>query len=96
METNEWKIAGEVFSINELNGEFGASLKIRGTARRPGFYSSSVIEMLCLVLPGVYAEAQKRGLKRYADVVASGHMESWDTSRQHKVYFICDRIEMKK
>lgn len=91
---NSWRFSGEVINVNELTGEFGASIKIRGFAKRPNAFSSSVVELLCLTFPDVYFDAQKRGLKRYISISASGHVESWEKGGSLKTYFIADKIEI--
>ena len=94
---NEWKVSGEVFYLKELQGEFSASLRIRGIAKRPDVFSSNVLEFPCLMTERVYDEAKRKGMKQYMNVVLSGHLESWDKSknqkRQMKVYFIADKVE---
>ena len=94
---NEWKVSGEVFYLKELQGEFAASLKIRGVAQRPDVFSSNVLEFPCLMTERVYDEARRKGIKQYMNVTLSGHLESWDKSngkkRKMKIYFIADNVE---
>ena len=94
---NEWKVSGEVFYLKELQGEFAASLKIRGVAQRPDVFSSNVLEFPCLMTERVYDEARRKGIKQYMNVTLSGHLESWDKSngknRTMKIYFIADNVE---
>lgn len=92
---NEWKMAGYVFYLRELQGEFACSLKISGVAKRPGIFSSSKLEFPCLMTQSVYDEAKRRGLRTRVNVSLSGHLESWcnSTSSNPKVYFIADKVD---
>ena len=90
---NQWKVSGDVFRINELQGEFSASVRIRGIAKRPDVFSSNILEFVCLLTPRVYDEAKRLGMERYRSVTMSGHLESWDRGKGSKVYFIADKIE---
>lgn len=93
---NKWSVSGTVFYLKEMEGEFACSLKISGTAKRPGVYSSSKLEMPCLMLPEAYNQAKRKGLdlSKYQNVSLSGHLESWcnRSSSMPKVYFICDEV----
>ena len=40
---NEWTVSGEVFYLKDLEGEFAASMQLRGVAKRDGVFSSSVM-----------------------------------------------------
>ena len=94
---NEWKVSGDVFYLKELKGEFACSLIINGIAKRPELFSSSKLELPCLMTPAVYEEAKRRGLgyKKHQTISLTGHLESWcNRSSSHpKVYFIVDKIE---
>lgn len=35
---NKWSVSGTVFYLKEMEGEFACSLKISGTAKRPGVF----------------------------------------------------------
>lgn len=59
---NEWKMSGEVFYLKEMEGEFAASLKIKGIAQRPGLYSKNKLEFPCLMTASVYSDAKRRGI----------------------------------
>ena len=94
-EKNEWKVTGYVFYLKEMQGEFACSLKVSGVAKRPELYSSSKLELACLMTPEVYDEAKRKGLRNRINVTLSGHLESWHnrSSSNPKVYFIADKVE---
>lgn len=87
---NEWKVSGEIFYLKELEGEFGASVKMRSTAKRQGAYSSSILEFACLIPHEVFSGMN---IKMYDKVVFSGHLESWNRGKGVKNYFIVDSVE---
>lgn len=91
---NEWTVSGEVFYIKDLQGEFAASLRIRGVAKREGLFSSQILEFPCLMQKSVYEDAKKKGLFKFKQVTLSGHLESWknSTSKNPKVMFIADYV----
>lgn len=94
---NQWKISGEVFYLKELQGEFAASLKVRGEASRFGT-PSQIMEFSCLMLKDAYEDAKRKGLRVYHSADLSGHVESWyvghgDRPRKLKVYFIADKVD---
>ena len=94
---NQWKISGEVFYLKELQGEFAASLKIRGESSRYGS-SSQILEFSCLMLKDAYDDAKRKGLRIYHRADLSGHVESWYTghgerNKKLKVYFIADNVD---
>lgn len=89
---NEWTVSGRVFYLKELEGEFSASLQLRGEARRLGVYASSVMEMKCLMQKDVYEVAKKKGLVMYCNATLSGHLETWVKKDNKKVMFIVDDI----
>lgn len=97
LSTNKWIVSGEVYSIRELGGEFAASVKIRGEAKRPDVYSSQILEILCLLTPRVYDDAKKRGLELYKTMKISGHLETWkrfvNNKTRQKVMFVADYLE---
>ena len=95
LEKNEWKVSGTVFYLKEMQGEFACSIRISGVAKRPDLFSSSKLELPCLMTPEVYDEAKRKGLKTRMSVTLSGHLESWcnRSSSNPKVYFIADKIE---
>ena len=92
---NEWKMSGEVFYLKEMEGEFAASLKISGVAKRPGLFSTSKLEFPCLMTSAVYDEAKRLGIQTRRSVSLVGHLESWcnRSSSNPKVYFIADKVE---
>ena len=92
---NSWEVTGTVFYLKELQGEFACSLKISGIAKRPNLYSSSKLELPCLMTSEVYEEAKRLGLKTRMHCKLSGHLESWcnRSSSNPKVYFVADKIE---
>ena len=91
---NQWKISGEVFYLKELQGEFAASVRIRGVSKRPNEQASKILEVLCLMTPTVYDEAMRLGLRKYHDATLSGHVESWvKNDGDMKTYFIVDKVE---
>lgn len=89
---NEWTVSGKVFYLKELEGEFSASLQLRGEARRLDVYASSVMEMKCLMQKDVYEVAKKKGLVMYCNATLSGHLETWVKKDNKKVMFIVDDI----
>lgn len=97
LSTNKWIVTGEVYNIRELEGEFGASVKIRGEARRPNLYSSQILELLCLLTPKVYEDAKRRGLCLYKTMKITGHLETWKRTSankiRQKIMFIADSFE---
>lgn len=90
---NEWKVSGEVFYLKELQGEFAASLKLRGRSKRPDSFASQILEFACLMTQTVYDEAKRMGLRQYHEATLSGHLESWDKNGKPKTYFIADKVE---
>ena len=92
---NEWKVTGEVFYLKELQGEFACSLKISGIAKRPDVFSSSKLELPCLLTQAVYDEAKRLGMRIKHNATFSGHLESWCNrgSSHPKIYFIADKVE---
>ncbi len=90
---NEWKVGGEVFYLKELQGEFAASIKIRGNSKRKGEFAPRIFEFGCLMTQAVYDEAVRRGFRLYHKAVLSGHLESWDKGGSPKTYFIVDKVE---
>ena len=95
---NEWTVSGRVFYLKEMQGEFSASLKIRGEAKRSdGVYSSQIMEVGCLLPPNVYEQAKKKGLKLNRQLCITGHLETWNHNSkgkpiEDKVMFIADAI----
>lgn len=90
---NEWNVEGRIFYLKELQGEFGASVKIEGEAKRTdGTYSTQLLEVACLLHPDVYKDAKEKGIKLNSRVVLSGHLETWCGKKGKKVMFIADYI----
>lgn len=81
MYQNEWTVAGEVFYLKELEGEFSASVKARGMFQRENESSAKLLEMSCLMQKEVYEDAKRRGLKLYSFARFSGHFETWTRIR---------------
>lgn len=92
---NEWTVSGEVFYLKELDGEFSASVGIRGVSKRQNAISSNIMEMKCLMQKNVYESGMKKGLKLYCNATISGHLETW-TSGNKKIMFIADEIEVEE
>jgi hypothetical protein len=93
---NEWTVSGTVFYIRELDGEFKASVKVRGEAQRPNLYSTQILEFGCLLPDNVYKDALKKGLALHKDVNFSGHLETWTRTingkGKSKVMFVADYV----
>lgn len=94
---NKWTVSGEIVGLKELDGEFGASVRIKGVAKRPELYSSQILEFLCLMTPKVYAAARKKGFTLYKRASVSGHLETWkretESRMKQKVMFIADYVD---
>ena len=92
---NEWTFGGELFSKKLLDGEFGASLKVRGISQRTGSETTQICELTCLV---PREEAEKFAeLHVYDSVVLSGHIETWQKVNNkgvvnYKQMFIVDLL----
>ena len=91
---NDWTVSGRVFYLKQLKGEFAASVKVRGVAKREGVYSSNILEFSCLMQKQLWEEAQQKGLRMNREVTLSGHLESWQksTSKNPKIMFVADYI----
>lgn len=93
---NEWSVSGEIFYLKELEGEFAASVKLRGVAKRETGLSSQILEFPCLIEPRVYEDAKKRGFSLYKEATLSGHIESWAGESKRngsmKIMFIADYV----
>lgn len=90
---NQWQISGEVTYIKELQGEFGASLQVEGTSKRSeNSISIQKIKLPCLMTNKTYKESIKKGLRKFASVQITGHMESWEKNGKPKIYFIADSL----
>ena len=74
---NEWTFSGEIVNLKELDGEFSASVKLRGFSRRVGASSAQVAEIVCLAEKDLYAEMQRTNVKVYDKITLSGHLEQW-------------------
>lgn len=101
MNRNEWVFSGELFRLNEFDsGEFGASLRIRGSSQRFGG-SPQICELTCLVPEELYVEFRRRMVEQYDFVSVMGHIETWTKERNGRVntkaMFIVDTlVEVKK
>lgn len=93
---NEWTVSGEVIYLKELEGEFAASVKLRGVAKREGVFSSQILEFPCLMQKSIYEEAKKKGFAMYKNVTFSGHLESWQKNKNGKdlrrIMFVADYV----
>ena len=92
---NEWSFTGEIFYLKELNGEFKASVRMRGSASRlDATYTSNLCEIGCLLTSKAYDEAKEKNIGMYKTMTVSGHIESWanGTSKNPKVMFIADYV----
>lgn len=75
---NEWSFSGEVFYLKELDKDYGASLKIRGTSPRgDSLNSAQIVEITCLLTKDCYKQAKEKGLALYRKVAVSGHIETF-------------------
>lgn len=94
--TNEWTVSGEVIYLKDLQGEFSASVKLRGVSKREGAFSSQVLEFPCLMQDKLYEKAKKKGLGLYKNATLSGHLESWQKNKNgkdvRKVMFVVDYV----
>lgn len=93
---NEWTFTGEIFYLKELEGEFSASLKLRGSAQREGSFSTQIAEIPCLMQPKLWEQAKTKQIKQYDTVTLAGHLESWSQNSHgkpvRKVMLIADYI----
>lgn len=93
---NEWTVSGEVIYLKDLEGEFAASVKVRGVAKREGVFSSQVLEFPCLMQSKLYEEAKKKGFGMYKKVTLSGHLESWQKNKNgrdlRRIMFVADYV----
>lgn len=93
---NEWTVTGEVFYLRELDGEFAASLRIRGASRREGFESSQVLEVGCLMQAKAWQDAKVKGVDIYRKVTITGHLESWtrtyNNKEKRRIMLIADHV----
>lgn len=102
MNRNSWEFSGELFRLNEFDsGEFGASLRIRGSSRRNGG-AAQICELSCLVPEELYyGEFRRRMVEQYDCVTVKGHIETWTKEHNGRVntkhMFIVDElVEVKK
>ena len=96
---NTWTFSGELFYIREQEGEFAASLKIRGISRRKNASSSQIAEITCLAEKELYGQFVHKKIDLYKKVIVSGHIETWqrvkDTGKiQVRTMFIADAITL--
>ena len=90
---NEWTFSGEIIYIKELEEDFGASLRIRGTASRKDHIFSQPCEIGCLLTKSAYEKAKQKGIKLHKDISISGHLESFfKEKKQPKVMFVAERV----
>lgn len=91
---NEWSFSGEIFYLKELEKDYGASLKIRGTAtRKDNSFRSDICELGCLVTRDAWNEAKKKGVKVYKNIAVSGHLETFiKNDGNSKIMFIAEYI----
>ena len=102
MNRNNWEFSGELFRLNEFDsGEFGASLRIRGSSRRFGV-ATQICELTSLVPEELYyGEFRRRKVEQYDNITVQGHIETWTKERNSRVstkaMFIVDTlVEVKK
>lgn len=74
---NEWTFSGEIVNLKELDGEFAASVKLRGLSQRVGAASAQVAEIVCLAEKDLFAELKRTNVKVYDKITLSGHLEQW-------------------
>lgn len=89
---NEWTFSGEIFYLKELSGEFSASLKLRGMAKRLDAMSSQITELPVLVGNTIYKALSEKGKKLYSQATLSGHIETWFDEKKSKIMFVADKI----
>ena len=93
---NDWTFTGEIFYLKELEGEFAASLKLRGVAQRKGAVSTQIAEIPCLVQSALWEQIKKKQIKQYDTITLSGHLESWNQNSHgkpvRKIMLIADYI----
>lgn len=96
MAENYWEFGGELVYIKPQSGEFGASIKIRGTSKRNDASSSQICELTSLVPSDVNMQFKHRGVECYDRVTVSGHIETWrreyDNKIKTKQMFIVDNL----
>ena len=90
---NTWSFSGELFYIKELDGEFAASVKVRGISRRKDAMSTQIAEMTCLMETMVYDTLIEKKIDLYQKIVVTGHIETWVTEKKTKVLYIADNID---
>ena len=93
---NEWVFSGELVSIKTQGGEFGASIKIRGSSRRNESASSQICELTSLIPTDVNEQFIHRGVEVYDKISVKGHVETWRREYDNKVkikqMFIVDNL----
>ena len=89
---NTWTFNGEIFYLKELEGEFAASLKLRGTYQRKNAISVQVAEVSCLMQKETYDRFKHSGYRTYDTITLSGHIESWVTKNSTKLMLIAEDI----
>lgn len=93
---NVWTFTGEIFYLKELEGEFSASLKLRGTAQRDGAFSMQIAEISCLLQSKIWTQLKEQQIKQYDTVTLSGHLESWNQNSHgkpvRKIMLIADSL----
>ena len=62
---NEWVFSGELVSMKTQSGEFGASIKIRGSSQRNETASSQICELTSLIPVDVNKQFVHRGVELY-------------------------------
>lgn len=101
MNRNNWEFSGELFRLNEFDsGEFGASLRIRGSSQRFGG-GNQLCELTCLVPVDVYGDFCRRMVRQYDYITVSGNIETWTKERNGhlntKIMLIVgELVEVKK
>lgn len=90
---NKWNFSGKIIYIKELEKDFGASLKIRGTASRKDNIFSQPCEVGCLLTKEAYEAAKRKGIDLYKYIAVTGHLESIAKGNKNpKLMFIAENI----
>ena len=90
---NEWKFSGEVFKINELEKDFGASVYLRGCKKDS--FASHVVEFTCLLTKEAWNESKSR-LKRQCRAELSGQLDKFinENNGKERIMLIAEKAEI--
>lgn len=76
--TNEWTFAGEVVKIKEHTSyDSGATLTVRGIARRVNNESQNIVEIPMILPPNIWNKLCEEGIKAYSILECKGHFETF-------------------